>query len=150
MFRPDLQDALRDRDAVLRSFLAADGTLTSIPTKIRKRLVILDLLSQQFEPGERYDETQVNNRLRAFHPDVAALRRYLVEEGFLDRADGFYWRSGGTVDCPRRGVCPRHTAYARSGSAEAERLAEPALRAVGLETGLDGGSRARRRPAVHP
>ncbi|CAN7440898.1 DUF2087 domain-containing protein [Terrabacter sp. LjRoot27] len=98
MFRPDLQDALRDRDAVLRSFVAPDGTLTSIPTKIRKRLVVLDLLSQEFEPGERYDETQVNNRLRAFHPDVAALRRYLVEEGFLDRADGFYWRSGGTVD----------------------------------------------------
>jgi hypothetical protein len=97
MFRPDLQDALRDKDAVIRSFFAADGSLTSIPTKIRKRLVVLDRLSQEFEPGEKYPETEVNNRLRAFHPDVAALRRYLVEEGFLDRADGQYWRSGGTV-----------------------------------------------------
>jgi hypothetical protein len=97
MFRPDLQDALRDKDAVMRAFFAADGSLTSIPTKIRKRLVVLDRLSQEFEPGERYSETEVNNRLRAFHPDVAALRRYLVEEGFLDRADGQYWRSGGTV-----------------------------------------------------
>jgi hypothetical protein len=97
MFRPDLQDALRDRDAVLRVFLTPEGALTSIPTKIRKRLVVLDLLSQEFEPGEKYDESQVNNRLRAFHPDVAALRRYLVEEGFLDRAGGLYWRSGGTV-----------------------------------------------------
>ncbi|MDV3222712.1 DUF2087 domain-containing protein [Intrasporangium sp.] len=97
MLRPDLQSALKDRDAVLRAFLAADGSLTRIPTKIRKRLVVLDHLAQQFEPGEKYDETEVNNRLRAFHPDVAALRRYLVEEGFLDRADGQYWRSGGTV-----------------------------------------------------
>jgi hypothetical protein len=97
MFRPDLQDALRDKDAVIRSFFAADGTLKTIPTKIRKRLVVLDRLSQEFEPGEKYDEATVNNRLRAFHPDVAALRRYLVEEGFLDRADGRYWRSGGTV-----------------------------------------------------
>ncbi|EWT00456.1 transcriptional regulator [Intrasporangium oryzae NRRL B-24470] len=97
MFRPDLQDALRDRDAVLRSFLDEDGSLRSIPTKIRKRLVVLDHLAQEFEPGERYDETAVNNRLRAFHPDIAAPRRYLVEEGFLDRADGFYWRAGGTV-----------------------------------------------------
>ncbi len=97
MFRPDLQDALRDRDAVLRAFLAPDGSLTAIPTKIRKRLVVLDLLAQQFEPGRRYEETEVNNTLRAYHPDVAALRRYLVEEGFLDRADGCYWRSGGTV-----------------------------------------------------
>ena len=98
MFRPDLQDALRDRDAVLRAFLAPDGSLSAIPTKIRKRLVVLDLLAQQFEPGRRYEETEVNNALRAYHPDVAALRRYLVEEGFLDRADGRYWRSGGTVD----------------------------------------------------
>ncbi|MBB2987001.1 DUF2087 domain-containing protein [Terracoccus luteus] len=97
MHRPDLQDALRDRDAVLRAFVAPDGTLTGIPTRIRKRLVVLDLLAQEFEPGRRYDETSVNNTLRAHHPDVAALRRYLVEEGFLDRADGQYWRSGGTV-----------------------------------------------------
>ena len=34
--------------------------------------------------------------LKAFHPDVAALRRYLVEEGLLDREGGEYWRSGGT------------------------------------------------------
>jgi len=97
VFRPDLQDAFRDRDAVLRAFLAPDGSLTAIPTKIRKRLVVLDLLAQQFEPGRHYEETEVNNALRAYHPDVAALRRYLVEEGFLDRAEGRYWRSGGTV-----------------------------------------------------
>jgi hypothetical protein len=98
MFRPDLQDALRDKDSVLRAFVAEDGSLKSIPTKIRKRLVVLDHVAQEFEPGERYDETSVNNLLRPYHPDVAALRRYLVEEGFLDRADGVYWRSGGTVE----------------------------------------------------
>ena len=97
MLRPALHDALRDRDSVLRAFLAADGSLTSIPTKLRKRLVVLDYLSQQFEPGLRYDEIAVNQRLRVFHPDVAALRRHLVDEGFLDRAEGLYWRSGGTV-----------------------------------------------------
>jgi hypothetical protein len=97
MLRPDLQDALRDRDAVLRAFLAPDGSLTAIPTRLRKRLVVLDLMAQHFEPGLKYSETQVNDVVRPFHPDVAALRRYLVEEGFLDRADGRYWRSGGTV-----------------------------------------------------
>jgi len=30
--------------------------------------------------------------------DHAALRRYLVDEGFLSRQAGVYWRSGGTVD----------------------------------------------------
>jgi hypothetical protein len=29
---------------------------------------------------------------------VASLRRYLVDEGFLERAKGEYWRSGGTFN----------------------------------------------------
>ena len=32
------------------------------------------------------------------HPDTAALRRYLVDEGILDREHGEYWRTGGTFD----------------------------------------------------
>jgi hypothetical protein len=36
--------------------------------------------------------------LRALHDDHAALRRYLVDEDFLSREDGYYWRSGGTVE----------------------------------------------------
>ena len=98
MDRPALTDALRDREAVLRAFVADDGSLRSMPTKIRKRLVVLDLVAQDFRPGETHHETQVNNLLRPRHPDVAALRRYLVEEGFLERRDGRYWRAGGSVD----------------------------------------------------
>jgi hypothetical protein len=36
--------------------------------------------------------------LAVWHPDVAALRRYLVDGGLLTRAGGVYWRSGGYVD----------------------------------------------------
>jgi hypothetical protein len=39
----------------------------------------------------------VNLMLGKWHEDTAALRRYLVDEGFLDREAGEYWRSGGTV-----------------------------------------------------
>lgn len=43
-----------------------------------------------------YPEAEVNEILGAFHEDYAALRRYLVEEGFLMRETNVYWRSGGT------------------------------------------------------
>jgi hypothetical protein len=33
-----------------------------------------------------------------FFADHAALRRALVDEGFLDRDHGTYWRVGGPVD----------------------------------------------------
>ena len=104
MDRPALDDALTDREAVLRAFVRPDGRLSAIPTRIRKRLVVLNEMAQAFEIGETYDETQVNNCLRAWHDDVAALRRYLVEEGFLERRDGRYWRAGGTIEDRRRGA----------------------------------------------
>jgi hypothetical protein len=83
---------------VLQNFLTEDGRLRTIPSKQRKLLVVLDHLSQSFEPGRTYPEAEVNEILSDFHPDVAALRRYLVENGFMTREDGVYWRSGGTFD----------------------------------------------------
>lgn len=80
----------------MRAFVV-DGRLKSIPTSLSKRIVILDWLAQLFEPGRHYSEKMVNLILGRVHPDTAALRRYMVDAGFLDRAAGEYWRSGGTV-----------------------------------------------------
>jgi hypothetical protein len=85
-------EVVRVLDAFVR-----DGRLLSIPTARAKRLVVLDRLAQEFEPGRRYSEQMVNLVLGRWHADTAALRRYLIDEGFLDRADGQYWRSGGSV-----------------------------------------------------
>lgn len=83
---------------VLDRFFTAEGRLHTIPTKHSKRLLVLDRIAQAFEPGVKYAEVDVNQALQRFHPDHAALRRYLVENGFLSRDGGVYWRSGGTVD----------------------------------------------------
>jgi hypothetical protein len=84
-------------DAVLQAFLR-DGRLVSVPAQQTKRRVVLDHLVRVFEPGIRYPEREVNALLRAWHPDVAALRRYLVDDGLLTREAGVYWRSGGPVE----------------------------------------------------
>ena len=85
-------------EQVLANFLGHDGRLRTIPTKLSKLLVVLDYLAQEFEPGHTYPEAQVNEMLQRFHPDYAALRRYLVENGFMTREDNVYWRSGGTFE----------------------------------------------------
>lgn len=82
----------------MRPFFDEHGVLTQIPMHRAKRLVLLDLLSQRFVPGQLYSEGRVNLILGQFNSDWAALRRYLVDEDFLDRRDGFYWRTGGTFD----------------------------------------------------
>lgn len=89
-------DVPDDAARVLRTFLRG-GRLVSIPTQQSKLRVVLDRLAQEFEPGERYPEREVNRRLRTFHDDVAALRRHLVDEDFLTREASIYWRSGGST-----------------------------------------------------
>jgi hypothetical protein len=90
-------DAPPDEAKVLRAFVR-DGRLTSIPSAWGKRRIVLEWLAQRFEPGRRYSEAMVNLSLGQVHPDTAALRRYLVDDGFLARDHGEYWRSGGRID----------------------------------------------------
>lgn len=82
---------------VLRRFFQGDR-LKEIPAQRSKRLVVLERLVQEFEPGVRYPERQVNFTLQMIHPDYAALRRYMVDEGLMTRADGVYWRTGGRYE----------------------------------------------------
>jgi hypothetical protein len=89
--------ATDDEEIVLRTFFR-NGRLTEIPMKRSKRRIVLERIALEFEPGRRYDEKEVNAIVGAFFNDNAALRRYLVDEGYLDRDHGVYWRVGGRVD----------------------------------------------------
>lgn len=94
---PEELGATPEQAQVLRNFVEGDR-LVRIPATRGKRMVVLDFLSAQFEPGRSYPERDVNFLLGKWHRDYAALRRYLVDEGFLERRDGFYWRAGGTFE----------------------------------------------------
>lgn len=85
-----------DERAILARFFSGER-LIELPAARSKRLVVLERLALEFEPGVRYDESEVNAVLGAFNEDYATLRRYLVDEGFLDREAGRYWRTGGRV-----------------------------------------------------
>jgi hypothetical protein len=84
-------------ESVLRTFFR-NGRLTEIPAKRSKRRMVLERIALEFEPGRRYDEKEVNATVARYFTDHAALRRALVDEGFLDRDHGEYWRAGGAVD----------------------------------------------------
>ena len=89
--------ATEDEEQILKTFFR-NGRLTEIPMKRSKRRIVLERVALEFEPGRRYDEKEVNAIVGAFFTDHASLRRYLVDEGFLDRDHGEYWRTGGRVD----------------------------------------------------
>jgi hypothetical protein len=84
---------LSARDKVIRAFLR-DGRLVSIPAKPSKRDLLLPVILERCFPDDRaYEEKEVNMRLALLHPDVAALRRYLVDGGLMTREQGVYRRA---------------------------------------------------------
>ena len=76
---------------ILQTFIE-DSRIKEIPARRQKRFVVLQWLVNQFEHDVRYPEAEMNARLKKYHPDNAALRRYLIENGLMQREGGFYWR----------------------------------------------------------
>jgi len=74
-------------ESVLRTFFR-NGRLTEIAAKRSKRRMVLERIALEFEPGRRYAEKEVNATVARYFSDHAALRRALVDEGFLDRDHG--------------------------------------------------------------
>jgi hypothetical protein len=92
---------------VLRGYLE-HGRLTAIPAQTGKRLVLLRWLRDQvFVEDREYPEKEVNQRLALFHPDVASLRRYMVDARLVTRERGLYRRAGPLAEAePSRAAEP--------------------------------------------
>ena len=99
---PTIGYGMTDAEQVVLSRFFRGRSLTTIPVDRAKRLIVLERLALEFDVGRHYTEPELNAVLHEFHPDVATLRRYLVDEEMLDRhhlTDGRpeYWRAGGRV-----------------------------------------------------
>jgi hypothetical protein len=88
---PELEN---DHRRILAAHLKPDGTIKTIPAQSFKLQVVMDYLINAFTVGTNYTEKEVNVILSHFHPDTAALRRYMIEAGMLEceRNGTRYWR----------------------------------------------------------
>lgn len=85
-------------DAWLQRYFDEDGRLHTMPRKQSRKMAVLDVIAARFIPGVHYLEVEVNRELIGIYEDYVTLRRALIDFGLMDRADGQYWRSGGTVE----------------------------------------------------
>jgi hypothetical protein len=92
---PSIGFGMTDDERVVLSRYFEARTLIELPSSRAKRLIVLERLALEFDPGRRYPEHEVNKILHEFNTDWSTLRRNLVDEGFLDRNHNVYWRSGG-------------------------------------------------------
>ena len=84
-----------ESEKVLKTYFknGLDGGIDSIPSKEKKKIIILQLIIKRFELGKTYSEKEVNTILKTVNVDYVSLRRYLIEYGFMDRTDdgSSYW-----------------------------------------------------------
>lgn len=69
-----------------------DGLIVMLPSQLKKRKVLLDLLLEDFQPGRIYTEQEVNFKILDHYDDYCTVRRELVDFGLLKREKGLYIR----------------------------------------------------------
>ncbi len=69
-----------------------DGLIVMLPSQLKKRKVLLDLLLEDFQPGRSYTEQEVNFKILDHYDDYCTVRRELVDFGLLKREKGLYIR----------------------------------------------------------
>ena len=73
-------------------FFNPDGTLISIPVKSAKKIAVLLHIAQELSPTTKYPEKELNAIIAKYHEDTAAIRRYMIEYGILERdGESIYW-----------------------------------------------------------
>lgn len=68
------------------------GKLKSIPTQLKKKRIVLEVIAAAFELDRIYSEREVNIIIADFHDDFCTIRRDMVSEKLLGRNGMEYWR----------------------------------------------------------
>ena len=77
----------KEKDEVLSRYFGKNGQLIIkiFPAKEKKKIIILQKLMENFQPGRNYSEKEVNEILRRYYEDFVTVRRYLIQYGFMAR-----------------------------------------------------------------
>ena len=83
------------QEEVKRRFFNEDGSLKTMPSKYSFKFYVLKEISREFKKGQLYNESEVNAILAPIYDDYIAIRRYLVDYGFIKRTkDGSSYKRG--------------------------------------------------------
>jgi len=84
-----------EKEKVLVTYFkeGVDGPLDLLPSKEKRKIIVLQQIVKRFVPNTIYSEKEINEVLKSIHSDFATIRRYLIEYGFMDRSTDCaeYW-----------------------------------------------------------
>ncbi len=78
------------QQSVLRNFFTEQGRLKSLPAQLKKKLIVLEHLTERLEHGKRYTEAEMNAFIQTFHDDYATIRREMFIHRFVNRDNEIY------------------------------------------------------------
>lgn len=67
----------KERQIVLSTYILEDGTLKTMPSKDKRKRIILQEIIQRFEKQRQYSENEVNEILKSIYADFSYLRRFI-------------------------------------------------------------------------
>lgn len=81
-----------EKDKIIKNY-TKNGRITIFPRKEKKKLIILQYVSEKFDTDRKYSETEINEIIGGIIDDYVSLRRSLIDYGFMERNnDGSeYW-----------------------------------------------------------
>ena len=71
------------RAATLANYLDHQGKVKVIPRKEKKKIVLLTYFSESIPKNQCFSEQEINQLIQVVFADFAAIRRYLIDYGFL-------------------------------------------------------------------
>lgn len=80
----------QELERLVAPFFTEDGKLKQIPSQWKKRRLVLEKLISGLEYGRTYTEKEISEFLRHYNEDYATLRRELIMNHIMHRADGIY------------------------------------------------------------
>ncbi|MBB3906992.1 metalloregulator ArsR/SmtB family transcription factor [Anoxybacillus rupiensis] len=79
-----------ERQKVIDHFFTCEGRLKHLPAQRKKKLIVLEHMLKGLKKGEKYEEKQLNEYIKKFHDDYAAIRREFIIHNYMYRENGIY------------------------------------------------------------
>jgi transposase-like protein len=83
----------KEKEKTIKIYMNDEGALKSYPSKAKKKIIILEEIVKNFSKGKTYSEKEINRILKRIYNDYPAIRRALIEYGFIERTNDCtsYW-----------------------------------------------------------
>ncbi|MTI47385.1 DUF2087 domain-containing protein [Sporosalibacterium faouarense] len=81
-----------EKDKILNRYVT-NGKIETLPSKEKRRIILLQYIIEKFESNQEYTEDEVNEVIKGIYDDYVTIRRYLIQYGFMDRKRdcSLYW-----------------------------------------------------------